>query len=511
MTQNGTKETALEIWGNRTEIRDIAGRCQQMIPGIIKLPADLRQPASLAMAQISVMAGLNPFIGELWPIPQKSRRDGQVDGFQIMVGVKGLRRVARRQAKELGLLPPYYRPDWRWPTQEEREAMNLVKGDVAIVCLLELFLPRDHPFFNHGDERYTVEGIGLVRASYRGKMEPIQAARKRAESDALKMAFDIPLGESVVDADYEATDWIEVKPESEIPALVNRVDPDDWDAAMAMLVADGIIKTPLEVVDILETMKITYLDDDNFQRIMGLVCQEIERRQEVKEHVDGPMPAGCSIVDWQKRKAKEEAPLPRGPVTPLFTDDAQAGGDQAARAAQEAIFGSPGRAKARKAAQAAGQTSQRPLEGLTVESRAAIIGPQPWDPDKVLAYLQDAANTMRDQESPVTEKQAALLSRKGRELFAGTGDEDLKYHSLLMFGFGVSSTKALRKCEAGALLDWCLDGDRGPDGDYQLNQNAPEEAARILRAKMEEAGQRDMFKEAQAGEVDKTEKSEKSS
>jgi len=500
MTQNGNgQDKALEIWGDRTAIRDIAGRCEQMIPGIIKLPASLRPAASLAMAQISVMAGLNPFIGELWPIPQKSSKGGPVDGFQIMVGVKGLRRVAKVQAKDLGLIPPYYRPDWRWPTEEEKEAMALKPGDTAIICVLELFLPPDHPFYRNPDAgRYTVEGIGLVRSNYYGKMEPIQAARKRAESDALKMAFDIPLGGTVMDAEYEATDWIEVGPASEIPALINKVDPDNWDNAVAMLKADGIIKDAQEIVDALTDLRVTYLDDENFTRIMGLVCQNIERQAEIRDHCNRPMPSGMNLEELEAKRQAEvdglfgKSPLPREPM-----GDRKAG----AQAAQDAIFGAPGRAKAQAGSPAA-QTSQRPLEGVggavvrngeVVRSTRRDPGDPPWDPDQVLAYLQDVAKSARDQSAAITDKQKALLSRKGRELYAGTGDEDLKYHSLLMWAFGVSSTGNLTKAQGGALLDWALDGDRGPDGDYQLQASAPEEAQRILRAKMEEAGQQDMF------------------
>ena len=84
--------------------------------------------------------------------------------------------------------------------------------------------------------------------------------------------------------------------------------------------------------------------------------------------------------------------------------------------------------------------------------------------------------------------------------FDGDGYDDLLVGGAFHDAAGTDAGRAyvfLGGPGADTIPDLILDGDRGSDGDYQLSEHAPEEAARILRVRMEEGGQADMFKEAQ--------------
>ena len=76
----------LAPFGDRTDIREIAERLRLTMPGGKKLAAE----EATALAQISVAHGLDPFNGEAWFIP----------GSGVMVGIKGLRKAARKQLRK---------------------------------------------------------------------------------------------------------------------------------------------------------------------------------------------------------------------------------------------------------------------------------------------------------------------------------------------------------------------------------------------------------------------------
>lgn len=57
-----------------------------------------RDAATLALADMALVHGLNPFNGELWIIPKKGmvNKKPEIVGFSLAVGIKGLRRAARK-------------------------------------------------------------------------------------------------------------------------------------------------------------------------------------------------------------------------------------------------------------------------------------------------------------------------------------------------------------------------------------------------------------------------------
>lgn len=199
--------TSLTVYGQRSEVRELSDRISAMLPSV----RVIGQSGALALAQVAYSMGLNPFTGEIWAIPQKNR-SGQVVGFSLMTGIKGLRRAAKEQARQVGGVFPYYRPQFRMLTEEEKELVNLLDGDRALVCELEIILPPEHHWYKQNEhKRFIVEGLGIVRAGTPSKMEPAQLVRKRAEADALKIAFDIPFGspagdDFAIDADYAVSE-----------------------------------------------------------------------------------------------------------------------------------------------------------------------------------------------------------------------------------------------------------------------------------------------------------------
>lgn len=119
---------------------------------------------------------------------------------------------------------------------------------------------------------------------------------------------------------------------------------------------------------------------------------------------------------------------------------------------------------------------------------------RPLEPAVVKALL--ARKTARDQGAPATEKQAPFLSRKFQECFADGPDPAGKYHAALHWLWGVESARSLSLLQAKATLDWLLDpGGADETGDMPLHADAAEEARRIVRQALKDAGQVDMFDE----------------
>lgn len=125
---------------------------------------------------------------------------------------------------------------------------------------------------------------------------------------------------------------------------------------------------------------------------------------------------------------------------------------------------------------------------------------RPLEPAVVKAFLHQKARS--GGNGPATEKQIPFLARKFAECFSGAEDAELKYHSCLVWLWGTDSAKTLTLGQAKATLDWLL-ANTGPDdsGDIPLHEHAPEEAHRVLRLAMKDAGQSDMFNTDEENEV----------
>jgi hypothetical protein len=173
-------DVELAAYGELEQVREMTRRLLVMLPSA----KELGPAGAGALAQASLAMGLNPFIGEVWAIPQRGGT------YAIMVGIKGLRAKAHEQAKaDDGMYTVVY----RIPRAEEIEGLQINKGDIVRACDLVVSgkCARRHFEFTQEVPRYT--GIGVYRNGESTKMNPLQVARKRAEADAIKQAFDVPL------------------------------------------------------------------------------------------------------------------------------------------------------------------------------------------------------------------------------------------------------------------------------------------------------------------------------
>lgn len=180
-------DIALDAYGGRPEIRELSDRLTIMLPGA----KDLGRAGTMALAQASLAMGLNPLIGELWAIPQGRRKqDGTYDSYAIMVGIKGLRSKAHDQVQADGGM---FVPHIRRAREEEIEGLQINKGDIVRACDLTVSgeRARRHHDLTGEIPRYT--GVGIYRNGEKTRMSPLHVARKRAEAEAIKQAFDVPL------------------------------------------------------------------------------------------------------------------------------------------------------------------------------------------------------------------------------------------------------------------------------------------------------------------------------
>lgn len=178
-----SKPSALDAYGDGDDIKKMAQRIKLCLPGGNRL----NDAEALSLAQISIAYGLNPFNGEVWHIPGKG----------TMVGIKGHRKAARKQAQ--------YWPEHILLTPDERADLGIPDDAIAYKCLIyrsdliresaEAVKLMYEAGMKDAAERYAYKptvGIGFWVPGEPTKMKPDQAARKRAEADALKMAFDLP-------------------------------------------------------------------------------------------------------------------------------------------------------------------------------------------------------------------------------------------------------------------------------------------------------------------------------
>lgn len=172
---------ALAIYADRTQVRELAERLTQMLPNV----KQLGNAGALALAQVSISMGLNPFVGEIWAIPQKGGT------FSLMTGIKGLRRAARHQAAaDDGM----YTVAFRHVTEDEAAGLRINPGDIIRACDLWQDGRKARAFAEFTGNIPKFTGIGVYRQGEKTMMNPLHVARKRAEADALKQAYDLPIG-----------------------------------------------------------------------------------------------------------------------------------------------------------------------------------------------------------------------------------------------------------------------------------------------------------------------------
>ena len=212
---------AMAAYGERDDIRELTERLQATMPGGKKL-TDVE---ARSLAQLSLAHGLDPFNGEAWMIP----------GSGLMVGIKGLRKSARRMARDEG---GTYWGEFRRvePKQHDapekavvfeyhlRDTVTVQAWSKSINCMTTAGVPYPDAVQALGPAPVVV-GIGIATPDEKSKMEIIKRSRKRAEADAIKQRYDVAFGpaeivedEPVVEADFTTIDE-PVEPRSELEIL----------------------------------------------------------------------------------------------------------------------------------------------------------------------------------------------------------------------------------------------------------------------------------------------------
>jgi hypothetical protein len=200
------QESALDVYGSGEDIKTLAKRIKVCLPGGNKL----QEHDALALAQLSVAYGLNPFNGEVWLLVGK---DGASRG--TMVGIKGLRKAARKQGG--------YWPVFNVLNKAEKAELGIPETAVAYRCLVyrtdvlrqvaESIKMLHDGGMKDAFEIYAykpAEGVGYCNPGEATKMKTDQAARKRSEADALKVAFDLPFATELTGGEtvgYIDTEW----------------------------------------------------------------------------------------------------------------------------------------------------------------------------------------------------------------------------------------------------------------------------------------------------------------
>jgi len=178
---------ALTPYQSKDEVRDLASRLQISMPSGTKLT----QSEAIALAQLGLAHGLDPFNGEVWLIPDSG----------LMVGIKGLRKCADRQATREGTIywgDPHQVPPANYNADEKavvyeyllRDSRNTQAWARSIHELTTAGVPYKEAIEMLGQSPVVI-GIGIATPGEKSRMPLHQRARKRAEADAIKQRFNV--------------------------------------------------------------------------------------------------------------------------------------------------------------------------------------------------------------------------------------------------------------------------------------------------------------------------------
>lgn len=220
-----TNATAIEKQTNRTdlmfgekgEIYALANRIKVMVPGGQKLSDN----EAMALAQVSTVTKLNPFIGEIWYIPGKGP----------MIGIKGARRLDQESTAKKG---GYSFPRFTVCPPAEAGANEAQVKDCAYAFKCEIEDSASTLAFQKmfteilaslresgctdpvGEARQILgsrpvwTGYGFSTRSEESRMNKVQLAQKRAESNALGRRLVLPFGVEVSAAE-SVHEYVDVK------------------------------------------------------------------------------------------------------------------------------------------------------------------------------------------------------------------------------------------------------------------------------------------------------------
>jgi len=205
--------------GDRDQIAAIHSRLASMM----QLPADVPADVIWAAAQIAAAHHLDPFVGELYIMPTGKKQNAQgvwVEQYRAHVGVKGLRKIAREQANFTA------KPTLMEDGEVQRYRRDMYHpDDIGVRCTLwRLDVARECK--DAGIPYEPVVGVGFWRTKAQWSKKDSawmadnipntwtaqQVAEKRAEINAIKLAYDLVL--DVADpgvVDDEALEYIQYK------------------------------------------------------------------------------------------------------------------------------------------------------------------------------------------------------------------------------------------------------------------------------------------------------------
>lgn len=220
---------SLAAFGERDAIREMTDRLIKMLPGTVRL----NQQEALTVAQVAVAHGLDPFNGEVWGLKGENEK-----WYGVMVGIKGLRKCARRQADQEGgtywteirrVEPKQYGAQDNAVVYEcrVRDTITTQAYGKSLHTLTSAGIPYAEAVRMLGDAPVVI-GVGIATPDERSKMSLHARAKKRAEAEAIRQRFDVQLmGVQYTDTsddipeDANIPDAIEgefVQPSAEMPA-----------------------------------------------------------------------------------------------------------------------------------------------------------------------------------------------------------------------------------------------------------------------------------------------------
>ena len=222
--------------GSKAQISAIRDRILAMIPGAAEAPQDVQWAA----AQIAVAHGLDPLNGELYIMKIGSKKQGNqwVDDWRAHIGVKGLRKLARKQANFMTDARIMDAAEVKAQRRELYDAddigveMTLWRLDVAMQCK-QIGIPyqpikaygfwRVKAQMNHREKKWMPDSIPNTWTAQ-------MVAEKRAEINAIKQAFDMAFDVADPSQDYvieEMAHRLEVVDRDAAPVNGNGLHPDD--------------------------------------------------------------------------------------------------------------------------------------------------------------------------------------------------------------------------------------------------------------------------------------------
>ena len=216
---------ALTQFASRTDLTEMQKRLLEAMPG----GKALQPSQALALSQIALAHGLDPFTGDVWWIP----------GSGVMVGIKGLRKAAnraiRKEANEAELKDGRY---WGIATRipdpktieagdediaykyELRDTVSIAAHANSLKLYLDMKMDLDQAIGIVGPAP-TVVGYGIYEKGEATKMKKTEVALKRAEAHALKQRFNVEFNIEVGNGNVIEGDFIEQEPRSEEEILAD--------------------------------------------------------------------------------------------------------------------------------------------------------------------------------------------------------------------------------------------------------------------------------------------------